>query len=270
MDARVPSLAARAEASPAIQGLIDEYPMPNGPDNGDGTAAYFATTTNLVGETDFSTRLDHRFSGNDDFFARYSLATPWASSAILSEHAFPQQHQNPEREPLGSASLHAETVQRGALRIRAQRQWSLGAADNFGGAEPIPLNSAGDATSAWHRYLQPAIRRIAESTGARTTIFSASMTTSLTSTGGTPLSGAFGCGGYKTTSTSSHCRAAYISSIRSPTWSTTTQSPSSIKPRKPISAYVSPISLSTARTTFVSHQAQAQPRSALRAGHGAE
>ena len=92
-NARVPSLAARAEASPAIQPLIDEYPLPTGPDNGDDTADYFATATNLVNETDFSARLDHRFSGSDDFFARYSFSDSLQPAPIvLSQHAFPQPH----------------------------------------------------------------------------------------------------------------------------------------------------------------------------------
>ena len=110
-DARVPSLAARAEASPAIQPLINEYPLPNGPDNGDDTASYFATATNLVEETDFSARLDHRFSDSDDFFARYSFSDSLGLLRdVLSQHTFPQPHQAAKRKPLGSASRHAAAL----------------------------------------------------------------------------------------------------------------------------------------------------------------
>jgi len=144
---RVPSLAARAEASPAIQPLIDEYPLPTGPDNGDDTADYFATATNLVGETDFSARLDHRFSGSDDFFARYSF-----SDSLSQLRSFFLNTLSRNRSRLQSVSLsevHRITAQlfnEARFGFVRSANISIGAADGFGGAEPIPLNAAGDAT----------------------------------------------------------------------------------------------------------------------------
>ena len=146
-NARVPSLAARAEASPAIQPLIDEYPLPTGADNGDGTAGYFATATNLVGETDFSTRLDHRFSNNDDFFARYSF-----SDSLGQLRSFYLNTLSRNRSRLQSVSLsevHRVTpdlFNEARFGFVRSANTSLGAADGFGGAEPIPLNGAVDAT----------------------------------------------------------------------------------------------------------------------------
>jgi hypothetical protein len=146
-NARVPSLAARTEASPAIQPLIDEYPLPTGADNGDGTAGYFATATNLVGETDFSTRLDHRFSNSDDFFARYSF-----SDSLGQLRSFYLNTLSRNRSRLQSVSLsevHRVTpdlFNEARFGFVRSANTSLGAADGFGGAEPIPLNGAGDAT----------------------------------------------------------------------------------------------------------------------------
>lgn len=146
-NARVPSLAARAGASPAIQALLDEYPLPTGPDNGDGTAGYFATATNLVHETDFSVRLDHRFSSSDDFFARYSFSDSLSLFRSFYLNTFTR-----NRSRLQSASLsevHRMTPQlfnEARFGFVRSANSSLGAADGFGGAEPIPLNAAGDAT----------------------------------------------------------------------------------------------------------------------------
>jgi hypothetical protein len=143
---RVPSLTARAEASPAIQPLIDEYPLPTGPDNGDGTADYFATATNLVGETDFSARLDHRFSGSDDFFARYSFSD---SLSLLRSFFLNTLSRNRSRlQSVSLSEVHRMTPQlfnEARFGFVRSANISIGAADGFGGAEPIPLNAAGDA-----------------------------------------------------------------------------------------------------------------------------
>jgi len=146
-NARVPSLAARAEAGPAIQSLIDEYPLPTGPDSGDGTAGYFATATNLVGETDFSTRLDHRFSNNDDFFARYSFSD---SLGLLRSFYLNTLSRNRSRlQSVSLSEVHritADLFNEARFGFVRSANTSVGAADSFAGAEPIPLNAAGDAT----------------------------------------------------------------------------------------------------------------------------
>ncbi|MFZ0932829.1 MAG: TonB-dependent receptor [Bryobacteraceae bacterium] len=146
-NARVPSLAARAEAGPAVQPLVDEYPLPTGPDNGDGTAGYFATATNLVGETDFSARLDHRFSDNDDFFARYSLSD---SLGLLRSFYLNTLSRNRSRlQSVSLSEVHRITpdfFDEARFGFVRSANVALGAADSFGGAEPIPLNAAGDAT----------------------------------------------------------------------------------------------------------------------------
>ncbi|HEY6343884.1 MAG TPA: TonB-dependent receptor [Bryobacteraceae bacterium] len=146
VNSRVPSLAARAAADPAVQFLINEYPLPNGPDNGDGTAGFFATATNVVNETAFSVRLDHRFSDSDDFFARYSF-----SDSLGLLRAFYLNTRTTNRTRLQSASL--SEVHRFSPRLSNEARFGfvrsangiVGSADNFGGAEPIPLNAAGDA-----------------------------------------------------------------------------------------------------------------------------
>lgn len=146
-NARVPSLQARQDAvNPQLQQLLDEYPLPTGPVNDDDTAAFFATATNPVNETDFSARLDHRFTGSDDFFGRYSYSD---SSGQL--RSFYLNTLSGNRTLLQSASV--SEVHRFTPTLFNEARFgfvrsansSIGAADGFGGALPIPLNPAGDA-----------------------------------------------------------------------------------------------------------------------------
>jgi hypothetical protein len=145
---RVPSLEARADAvNPAVQQLLDEFPLPNGPANGDDTAGYFATATNIVNETDFSLRLDHRFTDDDDFFARYSFSD---SSSQLRDFYLNTMANNHTRLQSSSVSeVHRFTPQlfnEARFGFVRSANGTIGAADGFGGALPIPLNGAGDAT----------------------------------------------------------------------------------------------------------------------------
>ncbi len=146
VDARVPSLTARAEANPAVKDLIDAYPLPTGVDNGDGSAGYFATATNRVGETDFSGRLDHRISSSDDLFARYSFS----DSASQLRQFYLNTHSNNRTilQSLGISEVHRVTpnlFNEARFGFVRSANLSLGGADSFGGAMPIPLNPAGDA-----------------------------------------------------------------------------------------------------------------------------
>jgi hypothetical protein len=147
VDSRVPSLAARDQASGAIKTLIDEYPLPTGPANSDGSAPFFATATNPVNETDFSLRLDHRFSSSDDFFARYSFSD---SDGLLRSFYLNELSRNHSLLQSGILSeVHRITPQlfnEARFGFVRSANSSIGAADGFGGAEPIPLNAAGDAT----------------------------------------------------------------------------------------------------------------------------
>ena len=146
-NSRVPSIEARADATPEIQPLLAEYPLPTGPASADGTAPYFATGTNIVNETDFSLRVDHRFSNSDDFFARYSF-----SDSVGLLRTFYLNNLTNSRSRLQSVSL--SEVHRASPQLFNEARFgfvrsansTLGGEDGFGGGTPIPLNAAGDAT----------------------------------------------------------------------------------------------------------------------------
>lgn len=69
----VPDTAARASAVPAVAPLLDLFPLPNGPDLGNGVGLV-TTTAPQHGTEDFlSARVDNYFSENDRLFVRFML-----------------------------------------------------------------------------------------------------------------------------------------------------------------------------------------------------
>ncbi|HIC43719.1 MAG TPA: hypothetical protein EYO73_05375, partial [Sulfurimonas sp.] len=66
-----------------MQPYIDLYPIPNGPDNGDGTAQYFYPNSQPTDEDYFVVKIDQKLSENDNFFARYTFSD--AESTSVSE-----------------------------------------------------------------------------------------------------------------------------------------------------------------------------------------
>ncbi|PYV92992.1 MAG: hypothetical protein DMG05_03095 [Acidobacteria bacterium] len=147
-NSRVPASAARAQASSIIKPLIDLYPLPTGADNSDGTAPYFAASSNLVGETDFSLRLDHRLTEKDDIFGRYSF-----SDSLGVIRSFYLNFLTNNRSRLQNISL--SHVRRLSAFINNEAKFGLvrstnhqlGALDSFGGAKPVQLDSEGNALS---------------------------------------------------------------------------------------------------------------------------
>ncbi len=147
VDARVPSLQARQDAvNLQLQQLLNEFPLPNGPANGDDTAGFFATATNPVNETDFSARLDHRFTDSDDFFARYSYSD--SSGQLRSFYLNTLSNNHTRLESASLSEVHRFTpvlFNEARFGFVRSANGTIGAADGFGGALPIPLNASGDA-----------------------------------------------------------------------------------------------------------------------------
>lgn len=59
--------------SPAIQGLLDLFPLPNGPDLGGGVGLLSMTANQITGENYLSARVDQQFSPRDHLFARGTI-----------------------------------------------------------------------------------------------------------------------------------------------------------------------------------------------------
>ena len=57
---------------PRSKPYLDLWPLPNGPDHGDGTADYIFSYTQPTNEKYYQGRVDHQISANDSIFARYT------------------------------------------------------------------------------------------------------------------------------------------------------------------------------------------------------
>jgi hypothetical protein len=71
----VPDLAARQNATAAVQPFLNAYPLPNGIDNpSTGIAQFNASYSNAASIDAYSLRLDHRLISNINFFGRYDYS----------------------------------------------------------------------------------------------------------------------------------------------------------------------------------------------------
>ena len=67
-----------------MQPYIDLYPIPNGPDNGNGSAQFLFPNSQPTDEDYGVIKVDHRFSESDDFFARYTGSDAEATRSLES------------------------------------------------------------------------------------------------------------------------------------------------------------------------------------------
>jgi hypothetical protein len=58
---------------PVVQHYLDLYPLPNGPDNENGTGQFILANPRPTDEDYFVVKIDHRFSEADSFFGRYTF-----------------------------------------------------------------------------------------------------------------------------------------------------------------------------------------------------
>ncbi|HEY2975952.1 MAG TPA: carboxypeptidase regulatory-like domain-containing protein, partial [Pyrinomonadaceae bacterium] len=77
-----PSMALRQSAPAAIRTILNAWPVPNGPDLGNGLAVYTAAFSNPSNVDATSIRIDHRFNDNFTIFGRYSDSPSVAKSRV--------------------------------------------------------------------------------------------------------------------------------------------------------------------------------------------
>jgi hypothetical protein len=71
----VPSVSARASATPGVQSMLNAFPLPNGPVSPDGqTAQFTGVYSNSAALNAGSIRVDHRFNDRVSLFGRYNDA----------------------------------------------------------------------------------------------------------------------------------------------------------------------------------------------------
>jgi hypothetical protein len=143
----VPSLASRQNAPAAVQPLLDAFPLPNGPDLGDGTAAFSASYSDPSTLNSYSLRIDYLLSSKFIFFGRYNDAPSkldqrgagvfqgsYSSISALDYHT----------QTLtvgGSQALTPRLTNEARFNYSRSRGKSTYKLDNFGGAVPPPDSS---------------------------------------------------------------------------------------------------------------------------------
>jgi hypothetical protein len=145
----VPSIAARQGAISAVAPFLNAYPLPNGPDLGNGTASFDASYSNQSRLDAASLRLDHRFGDRLNGFARYDYAPSSIderpASFALSDVRSTRLTTQTATAGLTLTFSHAAIDDFRINFSRSGAESSL-ALDNLGGAVPLTLSDWGAST----------------------------------------------------------------------------------------------------------------------------
>jgi hypothetical protein len=139
----VPDLASRQNAPAAVQPLLNAFPLPNGPDLGNGTAAFAAGYSDPSTLDSASIRADYLPSSGFTIFGRYSNApsrTNVRGGAVASEYS------NIQNTKYGTQVLTVGSNQAVTPRLTNESRFNYSRTtahgfytlDNFGGATPPP------------------------------------------------------------------------------------------------------------------------------------
>jgi len=140
----VPSLATRQNAPAAVQPLLNAFPLPNGPDLGNGTAAFSASYSDPSTLNSFGIRFDYLLSPRVTIFGRYSDAP--SSVDQRAAGGFESNYSNVQDLDYRTQSLTIGSNQAltprliNEFRFNYSRSWanSFYTLDNFGGATTPP------------------------------------------------------------------------------------------------------------------------------------
>jgi hypothetical protein len=140
----VPDLVSRQNAPAAVQPLLNAFPMPTGPELGNGTAQFTAGYSDPSSLDSYSARIDYLFSQRVTLFGRYSDAP----SSIVQrgggrfETAYSNLNHTKARTQTGTVGANGTITPHLVNEFRFNYSLSRGQSfltlDNFGGAVPPP------------------------------------------------------------------------------------------------------------------------------------
>jgi hypothetical protein len=137
----VPSLAARQSASSIIQPFLNAFPLPTGPDEGNGLAPADYAFSNPSRLDAVSIRLDHHFSQKLTAFARYNYSPSYFRQRSNGAFALSIIENVPLRLQTATAGLTATLTPSIINDVRFNWSWSSASSattgDNLGGAVPL-------------------------------------------------------------------------------------------------------------------------------------
>ena len=143
----VPDIFMRQQAPPALQPILNAFPLPNGQDFGTATApglAQFVQSFSVPSSIDAtSVRIDHNFGPKLAFFFRFA-DTPTSTEARLDANsAVTATSVNTQTFTLGAVSQLSATINNDfRLGYSTSDTTQQGHLDTFGGAVPVNLASA--------------------------------------------------------------------------------------------------------------------------------
>ena len=138
----VPDAAARQSATAAMQPYLNSFPLPNGPDLGNGIAQFNASYSNSATLDAYSLRIDHKLNEKLSIFGRYNHSPSenvqrGGSGNSLSQVA-------PSKIAIDTATVGSTWIVSPSavndLRFNYSRTDASNSIylDNFGGAIPLP------------------------------------------------------------------------------------------------------------------------------------
>jgi len=142
-DTYVPSLASRQNALAAVQSLLNAFPLPNGADLGNGTAAFSASYSNPSKLDSYGIRFDYLLAQRVTVFGRYSDAPSEIDQrGTSSAYSF----SNVQEAKYRSQSLTLGGIQAPSPRLTNEFHFNYSRSrannfftiDDFGGAVPPP------------------------------------------------------------------------------------------------------------------------------------
>ena len=135
----VPSINLRQTAAPQIQPFLNAFPIPNGPDLGNGLARFSASYSNPSRFDASAIRIDHTFSKKFTMFGRYNNSPSETVTRQTNELSSPfSTTLNTRTATVGATFMFSTETNndfRGNYsRTRGRSAYSL---DSFGGAIPV-------------------------------------------------------------------------------------------------------------------------------------
>lgn len=137
-----PDAASRQSAAPAVQPLLNAFPVPNGPKLGNGTAAFSASYSDPSSLDSGSARLDYLLSSRVTIFGRYSDApssfAQRGSGSFTSNYSNVSETNYRTRTATVGSNLAISPFLTNEIRFNYSRTHSraIGTLDDFGGAAP--------------------------------------------------------------------------------------------------------------------------------------
>ncbi|WP_321475856.1 TonB-dependent receptor domain-containing protein [uncultured Paludibaculum sp.] len=139
----VPTMALRASAPEVLRPFLNAFPMPNGPESGNGLATFTSSWSNPGTLDSTSVRIDHSLSQNFKLFGRYADSPSENRLRSTSNLARATIQEGSSR----SATIGATNVFSAHLTNDARFSYTRNAQgqvhelDTFGGATPISIGS---------------------------------------------------------------------------------------------------------------------------------